>query len=276
MSPNQWTRLREIAYQIEIARVGIAHALTVGRLSRDVGIYENQKTHLREKVWQIEKTTLELLANIQADEQAAFLKLLSPGLMAKVKSTLGRPFNFREDMPSERMSNTRLMQRCYFQIQYGVLPEPEDEVALCSLLLNASVRREVNLTDAQRIALLDTAQSDFGESLKSKLQEIVTNSQRIRLRETIFQIEIARMGLADAILNGKLGIVLKMAEDEKQLVARKASEIEAKAGASSVVIARRAQEQIQAELSPEQRSKMKQLLGEPFNFRDEDYRFFLN
>ena len=124
--------------------------------------------------------------------------------------------------------------------------------------------------------LLDTAQSDFGESLKSKLQEIVTNSQRIRLRETIFQIEIARMGLADAILNGKLGIVLKMAEDEKQLVARKASEIEAKAGASSVVIARRAQEQIQAELSPEQRSKMKQLLGEPFNFRDEDYRFFLN
>jgi len=55
LTPSQWIRLRELAYQIEVYRVGFDVALTAGRLGSDVGIFENQKSRLSQKASQIEK-----------------------------------------------------------------------------------------------------------------------------------------------------------------------------------------------------------------------------
>ena len=64
LTPDQWERLRELAYQIEVYRVGFDGALTAGRLGSDVGVFENQKSRLSQKASQVEKELRQVVVSL--------------------------------------------------------------------------------------------------------------------------------------------------------------------------------------------------------------------
>lgn len=97
LRPDQRMRLKEIAYQIEVYRVGIGAAITEGRLAEDVGVTENQKTALRKKCNAIEERVQKEISEILLKAQEELLRELSAEQREKAKSLLGHPFYFRDD-----------------------------------------------------------------------------------------------------------------------------------------------------------------------------------
>jgi hypothetical protein len=91
LTPAQWKRLRELAYQTEIARVGWGEALTKGRLGRDAGVTENQHTALRNRVGKIEAETQQKILQLLAESQEKILAELSTEQRSKAKTLLGDP-----------------------------------------------------------------------------------------------------------------------------------------------------------------------------------------
>ena len=97
LTPAQWKRLRQIAFQVEIARIGLGKALTEGRFSPEVGIHENQKTHIVEKAEEIEARTAETISRLLANAQRELLSELAPEQRAKAVDAMGEPFFFRDE-----------------------------------------------------------------------------------------------------------------------------------------------------------------------------------
>lgn len=97
MPPDKLERLKQLAYQIEIGRVGMGAALADGKLGEDFGIYENQKTLIRKRASEIEEKLREKIKLAQADAQRELLRELSVEQRDKAVQLLGTPFNYRED-----------------------------------------------------------------------------------------------------------------------------------------------------------------------------------
>ncbi len=95
--PNQWVRLKQIAYQIEVSRIGFGRALSSGVLGRDVGVFEAQHTHLSQKALEIEARAAKEIGEILRQAQIEMLKELSTEQRSKAVGLLGEPFYFRDD-----------------------------------------------------------------------------------------------------------------------------------------------------------------------------------
>lgn len=97
LPPESLDRLRQLAYQIEIGRVGLGVALADGKLGEDVGVYENQKTLIRARGAEIEEKLRERIKLALADAQKELLRELPSGQRDKAAELLGTPFYYRED-----------------------------------------------------------------------------------------------------------------------------------------------------------------------------------
>lgn len=97
LTPGQWARLKQLAYQTEVARVGLGEAFSTGQLGRDVEVYENQITHLRERAGEIETKAAAAITKILADAQAELIAELTLEQQERAKACLGTPFMFREN-----------------------------------------------------------------------------------------------------------------------------------------------------------------------------------
>lgn len=98
LTPNQWKRLREIAYQVEISRLGLGIAIAHGRLGRDIGVTENQVTNLQEKASKIQRKAEQEILKILIAAQKELLAELSPEQRDKANECLGMPFVFRDEL----------------------------------------------------------------------------------------------------------------------------------------------------------------------------------
>lgn len=99
ITPDQWKRLRQLAYQTEIARVGWSGALTSGRLGRDAGVTENQHTSIKNRVADIEAETQKKIQKLLAEAQEQILSELSTQQKAKAKELLGEPVLIQDEDP---------------------------------------------------------------------------------------------------------------------------------------------------------------------------------
>lgn len=179
------------------------------------------------------------------------------------------------------------------------IPDPSDAFSLARFSVNQTVASELGLTEKQVIELkkllslnkghLNGAVAFFGvdkvptpleiqamlsdreKANRAVLDELLTPSQLARLSEIVFQIEIARVGIGEALTNGLLGADIGVNENQKTSLKKKAQQVEAKVSAAWARILEEAQAEMLAELSPEQRSKAKKRLGKPFYFRDDAY-----
>lgn len=97
LTPPQWVRLKQIAYQIEVARVGLGAAFTSGLLSYEVRVHENQKAALNERARKIEAKMQSAIAKIIADSHTEMIRELSTEQQTRAHDALGETFFFRDE-----------------------------------------------------------------------------------------------------------------------------------------------------------------------------------
>jgi len=277
LNPAQWSRLRQLAFRIEVYRVGFGQALTAGRLGADVGVFENQKTRLSQRATQTERDLKQAIVEALAVAQESVLSELSSEQQMVCKERLGAPFLFRVEL---------------FQAHRRV--EPENRLTLVVLLRNPSVAAELGLNEESLKVLLERLAANGGslkipiqtrdpgesrESFASKRAITVAQSERFadealtpaewkRLRELAYQIEVYKLGFTGALKSGFLGHSLDITEKQLKALGEKIQQIEITQAAKFVQIIGAAQKAMLAELSPEQRSRAIELLGKPFFFVD--------
>ncbi len=275
LTPDQWKRLRELAYQIEVYRVGFDGALTAGRLGSDVGVFENQKSRLSQKASQIEKELKQAIVVALAATQESVLSELSSDQHSICKERLGDPFLYRRDV-----------------LQHRRMVDPEKKLTLVGLVGNASVLAELGLNERSlkvlrdRLAVtggslnLPMQKRDVGESRQAIfakrsasmaeseriVDEALTPSEWKRLREIGYQIEVYENGFVKAFRSGSLGKQLNVTESQLQKIEEKVQQAENEQRAEFVTIMSVTQNKMLAELSPEQRNKAQERLGKPFYF----------
>ncbi len=178
---------------------------------------------------------------------------------------------------------------------FGV--DPNNRSALFNLLTNESVRRELQLKDDQfagvqkvmqesqkRIsetvrANMAAGKGNFGagiselvvESRKASeaaIEEILLPEQLSRVRQLAYQVEIAQLGLGEALTSGRLGKEIDVHEDQKQHLTDKAAAIETEARLAIAKIRAAARAKLFAELAPDQRKKAEELLGPHFDYEE--------
>lgn len=101
--PEQLKRLRQLAYQVEIAQIGLGDSLVEGRLGSEVGVTDQQKEHLAKKAAEIENEARLEIARIRAAAQAKLLAELSAEQRNKATSLLGPYFLFEEPTLQQRI-----------------------------------------------------------------------------------------------------------------------------------------------------------------------------
>lgn len=178
------------------------------------------------------------------------------------------------------------------------IPDPDDKLELASLLRNPTVVNAIGVRGPQLEAIEKTLaenQGSFGftfqtggelpskEELETRqqlkysksvavLDELLSPDQWKMLRQAAFQSEIARIGLASAFANGRLGAVIGVTENQKAHLLEKGNQIQAKVELKIIELLREAQRELVAELGTEQRLRATEELGNPFIFRDALFR----
>ncbi len=94
--PAQLERIRQLAYQIEVAQTGLGEALVSGRLGTEIDVHEDQKQHLTDRAKVIEAETRVAVAKIRSDARAKLLAELAPDQRQAAENLLGAYFDYEE------------------------------------------------------------------------------------------------------------------------------------------------------------------------------------
>jgi hypothetical protein len=88
------SRLRQIAFRIEVSRIGLSAALVLGRLGTEVRIYDNQKHSVFERGSLIESHARQEIDEIRQRAEADILSTLTPEQRRWAKDALGEYFYY--------------------------------------------------------------------------------------------------------------------------------------------------------------------------------------
>lgn len=113
------------------------------------------------------------------------------------------------------------------------------------------------------------ANAEIVEEVQKRIDEILNSSQRGRLRQLAFHVEIERIGLGDAMFKGYLGKELKLDEEQKRKVGSKSKLVDERIGDAVVKIKAAVKHDILRELTPIQREGAIRILGKDFAYREE-------
>lgn len=94
LSPKQVARLDQLPHYVEIAYVGLGVALADGKLGKEIGIVENQRTHLREKCKAISDEAEGKVREQMASAHQKILELIPIDRRQNAEKLLGRFFEF--------------------------------------------------------------------------------------------------------------------------------------------------------------------------------------
>lgn len=296
ISPGQWERLRQMAYQVEVGRKGLAGALTQGRLGDDSGVHGQQTDAIQRRAEKADAKVKPEILRILARMQAEVLAELTAAQQEKAKQLLGEPFVFKE----ERRGSLRAFGGSVPGTESAegyVIPDVDNKLSLAALLYNRSVAQSLGLS-ADDIKLIHEYLAQNGGSFQLKaidhsgrtrrtadeiqaeveahrtrsakfLDEFMSPSKWSRLRQMAYQAEVARLGLAKALTEGKLSADIGVEGPQVELIQRKAEEAEARAKADIVKALMKMQAEVLAELTPAQRKEAERLLGDPIVFQEE-------
>ena len=176
------------------------------------------------------------------------------------------------------------------------VPDPKSSLSAISMVLNRSFAQALGLRDDQRETLenilrksgpltgitlseeehlsLSGPQKDFllathMQRMADLVDEVLTPEQLKRLPQLVYQTEVARVGMGQAITSGRLAHDVGVTENQKANLQLKAARAEAKLAEAVKKAIAEAQAEVLSELTTEQKQKAEELLGEPYFFRDE-------
>lgn len=179
---------------------------------------------------------------------------------------------------------------------------PKDRSQLFQLLTNASVQQELELTEGQlegaqkilkasrermsELVRQQMAQNGGGgvirlqggafnelmqknqEEAEAALEEILLPKQLERIKQLAYQVDVAQDGIGEALASGQLGEEIGVYEQQREDLLTRAAEIDAELQAAIVRIHAAARDKLFKELTPEQRKKAEELLGEYFHYQE--------
>lgn len=189
---------------------------------------------------------------------------------------------------------------------HSSIPDPQSDLSVFSFASNKSVAKEIGLNDESLKSINKLiSESDgslanpgltvvygggltdaewkslkpSGEQIKiwraariieneEKLNSILSQGQRDRLRQIIYWIEISRVGLTEALIEGFLGKNSGIEDHQTSALKIRAETIEAKAAKALKKIRKETLEEFLKELTAEQVESLQQSLGEEFIFRN--------
>lgn len=89
LTPEQQERLGQLAFRVEITRMGLADSITNGRLSLAIGVHDQQKTKLREKARELQAAAREKIRQVMAEMEDELFEQLAPEQRDKAKAIVG-------------------------------------------------------------------------------------------------------------------------------------------------------------------------------------------
>lgn len=296
LSPGQWDRLRQMAYQVEVGRMGLASALTGGRLGDDSGVHGQQTDAIHRKAGQEDAKAKAEIVRILTRMQDEVIAELTPEQQKRAKQLLGEPIVLKEDLLSSMREPGSVEPGAEAAGGYAI-PDVNNKLSLALLLYNRSITKSLGLSDEgkrliheylaqnnrsfQRKTIVQSQNNrKTAEQIEAEMEafrtqsagfldELVSPGQWARLRQLAYQVEVSRIGLARAFTVGKLAADLGVEEQQMELIHTKAGAAEARAKAAIVQVLARMQDEVLAVLTPSQRKKAKQLLGDPIVFKEE-------
>lgn len=100
------------------------------------------------------------------------------------------------------------------------------------------------------------------------LDEFLTPGQAKRLVELMLRLEVHRLGLGEALTEGRLSIAAGVHNEQVERLVRRAAVIQAETDAAIQKLKQEAEKRLFDELAPEQRKNAIDALGEPFVYRN--------
>ena len=94
--PEQLDRVRQLAYQVEIAQEGLGVSLTEGRLGKEIGVHDGQKQNLLDRAKKIEAEAQQAIIAIRAKARAKLFQELTPDQRKDAEKLLGKYFLYEE------------------------------------------------------------------------------------------------------------------------------------------------------------------------------------
>ncbi|MEQ1825718.1 MAG: hypothetical protein ABL921_07215 [Pirellula sp.] len=281
LDPRQEDRLIQLAYHVEIARIGIGNALTNGYLGDNAGVEQYQKPALMTIADAIEKESLKQYKYVITEARERVWSVLDRDQATRARGCVGEVFLFIDEPGTFDQSGFST-------------PEVHDHSAITLILRNSSVARELGVGAQERFVITQigkdyqTAESKiFVESkngdnfdrmivvdeLKTKKNEAMTNAlghqKWERLEQLLFQIEISRVGMSDALTKGRFGKQLLISKGQFAKVAKTAEEYDKTMTDAIVKFRAAVKDRLFRELTGVQRQKIVQLLGRDFQFKEE-------
>ena len=125
-------------------------------------------------------------------------------------------------------------------------------------------------SEADRQVLLKNVQEAFRglhEETEVGLSFLLPH-QRKRLSQVEIQFRMRAGGGLGALASPEIGAQLEVTEPQREILRNKAMELGREFGKKVAELRREMQQQLLAELSPEQRTKFEELVGDPFEFQD--------
>ena len=183
-------------------------------------------------------------------------------------------------------------------------PDPSNPSELFRLLRNESVCAELGLSDQQRDAVQEEEAKQIQKLLqrskdsrhlqlpnspedqkkrieemkkmmeeqqaghKSAIDEILTPDQAKRFAQILYRVEVYRAGMAEALLNGRLGNAVEVTEDQRVNLTDKIRRIENETKLKIDQLRRDAEQAMLNELSTEQRTNFANIMGEHFPYHE--------
>lgn len=287
ISPQELDRLRQLAYQVEIARVGLSNALVSGFLGLHSGVEQYQKPALTIRGEQIEAKAEIASKKVVAAAWLELFQELSPLQRGCVERLVGKEFDFIDEPDIITVG-----------WKGRAIPDPCLKAAVVLLTRNKSIAKEIRLDHntssalskffkdvqtSESEAVRDLSRNQAGKFTKeqfdkvvvsirgkneSQLEEILDPVQLSRLKEIAFRVEAKRIGLKAALMTGYLGEHIGIEESQKAALAQRAEAIETKSIEAIKLIVANTRSELFRELTPSQRDKAERLLGKVFLFSE--------
>ena len=171
-----------------------------------------------------------------------------------------------------------------------------------SLLMNKQVHEDLELTDSQKQQLKDlrgelgkafsrqfqgsekghfefSDTEDLKKTLKQiredhaeKINSILLPHQQQRLKQIGFQMKLRRKGNSETLVSKSIAEELGLTEEQKENLKKRSEEIKKKLAEDIAKLKEEARDELFDELTRDQREKLKEMMGDKFEYKRPDFR----
>ncbi len=155
--------------------------------------------------------------------------------------------------------------------QVDALDELQDDMRDVFRGTFSSMRERFREPDVDREALMEEIRGAIQEKMKTvdeKLEQVLLPHQMTRLSELTFQMQAQRGGTQGLLNNSKIKEELGITDEQIERVKEKAEEVKEQLEEKMAKARKDAQDEILSVLTPEQQTKIKEMMGESFAFEE--------